>query len=193
MAVVALAKPTTHLSFLSTIVKGWHRLWAGWSQNSKHWQFTGIQIMVQRLVTTSSLTPKSASQQQAWARLTLFHLQWRTAPQSWRGVERTFHLIRWRYFILTHPAKSVQDNRNWVKLKAKSCIWYHPNLFFSLFIYRTKLISGIRKCKVVKRNHQKKAQRQRSNSKNLIVWICSEYWIINCLPSQLIFRACMSE
>ena len=103
-----MAKPPTHLSFLSTIVKGWHRLWAKWSEDSNNSQFTGIQTMVQRLVTTSSLMPKSASQEHTWARSTLFQLQWRTSTQSWRGLERTSHLIRWRYFIFTHPAKSRQ-------------------------------------------------------------------------------------
>ena len=190
-----MAKPPAYLSLLSTIVKDWHRLWARWSENTNNLQFTGIQIMVQRLVTTSSLKPKSASQKQACARSTLFQLQWRTRSQSWRGLDSTSHLVRWKYFILTHPAKSVQDNRNWVKLKVMhlispklpinsflvslSCL--HGLVLF-LFIYRTELISGIRKCKVVKRNHQKKALRQPSNSKHLTVWICSEYWIINCLP-----------
>ena len=158
-----MPKLPTHLSFLSTMLKDWHRLWARWSKDSNNWQFTGIQIMVQGLVTTSSLMPQSASQEQAWARPTLFQLQWRTGSQFWRGLDSTSHLIRWRYFILTHPAKSVQDNRNWVKLKAKWCINITQtsiqflSLFFSFFIYRTELISGIRKCNwLVKRNHQKK-------------------------------------
>ena len=133
---VALAKPPTHLSFLSTIMKGWHRLWARWSENTKHWQFTGIQMMVQRLVTTSSLKPKSASQQQDWARPTLFHLQWRTASQSWRGLERTSHLIRWRYFILTHPAKSRQckitgTELNWKRSHAFNITQTSNQFFFS--------------------------------------------------------------
>ena len=41
------------------------------------------------------------------------------------------------------------------------CPWVSEDVvftifFFSFFIYRTELISGIRKCKVGKRNHQKK-------------------------------------
>ena len=105
---VNMAKPPTHLSFLSTIVRGWHRLWARWMDNTKQWQFTGIQVMVHVLVITSSLKPKSASRDHTWTGTTLFQLQWRwrTRPKSWGGLEDTFHLIRWRYFILTHPAKS---------------------------------------------------------------------------------------
>ena len=34
-----------------------------------------------------------------------FHLQWRTGSQSWRGLDVVSHLMRWRYFILTHPPK----------------------------------------------------------------------------------------
>ena len=51
-------------------------------------------------------------------------------------------------------------------LVSLSCL--HGLFLFFFFIYRTELISGIGKCKVVKRNHKKKAQRQPSNSKNLI-------------------------
>ena len=48
--------------------------------------------------------PETASQEQAWAITTLLHQQWRSRPQSWPGLS-TSHLMRWRYFILTHLPK----------------------------------------------------------------------------------------
>ena len=36
---------------------------------------------------------------------TLFQLQWQTSCTSWPCKERTSYLMRWRYFILTHPSK----------------------------------------------------------------------------------------
>ena len=139
---MAMAKPPTHLSFLSTIVKGWHRLWATWSQNTKHWQFTGIQIMVQRLVTTLSLMPKSASQEHTWARSTLFQLQWRTSTQSWRGLERTSYLIRWRYFILTHPAKSRQCKLTGTELNSKRSHAFNITQTSNQFLFRFTFFSS---------------------------------------------------
>ena len=64
--------------------------------------------MVQILVRTSSfiLMPTlSGTQEHFWAVTSLFQLQWRTGSQSWRGLDVVSHLMRWRYFILTHPAK----------------------------------------------------------------------------------------
>ena len=46
----------------------------------------------------------TTSQQHVWAIATLLQLQCRTGTQSWPGLS-TSHLMRWRYSILTHPAK----------------------------------------------------------------------------------------
>ena len=182
-----MLKPPTRLSFLSTILEGWHRLWVRWSQNIQDRQLRGIQFMVQNLVRTSSfiLMPGiSIYQKLAWAWSTLIHLQSRTPSRSWPGL-RTSHLIRWRwrYFILTHPAKCkiTRTEFSW-KLSDAFNITQTSNQFlfsfsffpFSFFINRTELISWIKKCKVVKRNLQRKAKRQPSESENLIVWICCE-------------------
>ena len=66
--------------------------------------------MFQILVWTSSfiLMPTlSGTQEQFWAvtTLNLFQLQWRTGSQSWKGLDVVSHLMRWRYLILTNPAK----------------------------------------------------------------------------------------
>ena len=47
----------------------------------------------------------TATQERIWAIFTLFHLQCRTSAQSWPGFLITYHLMRWRYSILTHPTK----------------------------------------------------------------------------------------
>ena len=167
------------LFFLSKIVKGWHHFWVRWSQARQEGQLTGIHIMVQSLVWTSSflmMQGDMATQKQSWASTTLFQLQWRTrAAQSWRGLEGISHLMRWRYFILTHPPKFkiTRTEFNWKWSDAFNITQTFQFLFLSFFsINKTELISGIRKCKVVKRNLHRKAQLQPSNSKNLIVWIC---------------------
>ena len=64
----------------------------------------GFHIMVHVLAMMSSLTSLTGTQEHVWAITTLFHLQCRTTKQSWPGL-CTSHLMRWRYFILTHPAK----------------------------------------------------------------------------------------
>ena len=112
------------LFFPSKIVKGWHHLWARWSQEGQERQLRGVHIMVQTLVRTSSFMLKQAEkgiQKQAWAATTLFQLQWRTCPQSWPDLEGwmgnndTSHLMRWRYFILTQPSKCqiTRTEFNW--------------------------------------------------------------------------------
>ena len=107
------------LFFPSIIVKGWHHLWARWSQQRQERQLRGIYITVQTLVRTSSFMLKqreNTSQKQAWAATTLFQLQWRIrAAQSWSGNIVTSHLMRWRYFILTHPPKCkiTRTEFNW--------------------------------------------------------------------------------
>ena len=174
------------LSFLSTILKGWHRLWARRSRKER--QLTGIQLMVQSLVMTWSfiLMPSiSCTPKHAWARTTLFQLQWRTCSKSWPGLgtNNPSHLMRWRYFILTHPAKCkmTRTEFSW-KLSDAVNITQTSNQFlfsfsfflFSFFINRTEVISWIRKRKVVKRNLQRKAKSQPSDIENLIVWICCE-------------------
>ena len=63
--------------------------------------------MVQVLPLVSTLMimqTVTATQEHVWAIATLFHLQCRTSTQSWPGLS-TSHLMRWRYSILTHPAK----------------------------------------------------------------------------------------
>ena len=46
----------------------------------------------------------TATQKHAWAITILFHLQCCASTQSWPGMGAS-HLMRWRYFILTRPAK----------------------------------------------------------------------------------------
>ena len=131
-----MPKPPTHLSFLSTILKGWHRFWARWSKKRQQWQLTGIHIMVQSLVTTSSfiLMPAvSASHKQAWACTTLFQLQWMTCIQSWRGLDNISHQMRWRYFILTHPTKCkiTRTEFNWKRSDAFNLTQASNQFFFA--------------------------------------------------------------
>ena len=102
--VVALALHPKRSFFRPTIMKSWHRLWARWSKDSQGRQFTGFHIMVHVLAMMSSLTSLTGTQEHVWAITTLFHLQCRTTTQYWPGL-CTSHLMRWRYFILTHPAK----------------------------------------------------------------------------------------
>ena len=178
-----MAKPPTRLSFRSTILKDWHRFWARWSQKRQKMQFLGIHVVVQCLVMTSSfiLMPALwAPHKQAWARTTLFQLPWKTGALSWRGLDGLSHLMRWSYFILTHPTKckiTRTEFYNWKRSDAFNIsqasnqfflgfslfIFFFSFFFFFLifyvfFFYRTELISGIRKCKVVKANLQRKAQ-----------------------------------
>ena len=61
--------------------------------------------MVHILALVSTLMTVTATQEHVWAIATLFHLQCRTRTQSWPGLLSTSHLMRWRYSILTHPAK----------------------------------------------------------------------------------------
>ena len=137
---VAMRKPPTRLSFPSTIMKGWYRFWARWSQNRQKGQFWGIHFMVQILVRTSSfiLMPAlSAPHKHAWVRTTLFHPQWRTGAQSWRGLDCIFHLMRWRYFILTHPAKFkiTWTEFNWKWSNAFNITQASNQFLFSFFFF----------------------------------------------------------
>ena len=181
------------LFFLSTIVKGWHHFWARWSQEGQERQLTDIHIMVQSLVRTSSFMLKqreNTSQKQAWATTTLFQLQWRTrAAQSWLGLDRSSHLMRWRYFIVTHPPKYkiTRIEFNWECSDACNNTQTSNQFLFDQFLVhsslflliRTELISGIRKYKVVKRNLHGKAQRQPSKFNCLNLQL---EWFINWLP-----------
>ena len=102
-----LALLPKRLFFRSTIMKAWHRLWARWGKNTHKGQFIGVQEMVHILPIMSTLLimpTVTATQKHAWAISTLFHLQCRTGTQFWPGL-RPSHLMRRRYFILTHPAK----------------------------------------------------------------------------------------
>ena len=117
---MAMALLSKRLFFPSKIVKGWHHLWARWSKEAQERQLKGKDIMVQRLVRISSFMLKKAEkapQKQSWARTTLFQVQWATrAAQSWPGnIVVSSHLMRWRYFILTHPleCKITRTEFNW--------------------------------------------------------------------------------
>ena len=123
--VVAIALLPKRLSFRSTIMKAWHRLWARWRKNTQM-QFTGVHVMVHVLATMSSLEimpTVTTTQKHVWAIATLFHLQCRTRTQSWPGLSAS-HLIRWRYFILTHPAKC--------KITQTIIIWERSNGEFNI-------------------------------------------------------------
>ena len=173
-----MPKPPTRLSFLSTIMKRWHRFWARWSQNTQEQQLTIVHILVQSLVRTSSfiLMPNHTH---PWVRTTLLQLQW-TRPISWRGLEGIFHLMRWRYFIWTHPAKCkiTRTEFNWKRsdscnviqtchrfLLSFSHFWELGNLRLSKGIFIEKLTVSLLTLKT-----------------DLIVWICRENWFTNSLP-----------
>ena len=120
--VVAIALLPRRLFFRSTIMKAWHRLWASWRKNTQDWQLTGSQIMVHILPFVSTLLI-TATQEQSWTiTTTLFHLQCRTAARSWPGLNiGTSHLMRWRYFILTHPAKcKITQTIIFITIKSES-------------------------------------------------------------------------
>ena len=166
------------LSFLSTIMKGWHRFWARWSQDTQDGQLKGLDIMVQSLVRTSSFLLTS-THKHPWACTTLLHLQW-TRTISWRGVDGISHLMRWRYFIWTHPAncKTTGTEFNWKRsdscnitqtsnqfLLSFSHFWELGNLRLSKGIFIEKFTVSLLTLKT-----------------DLIVWICSENWFTNSLP-----------
>ena len=126
--VVAMALLLKRLFFRSTMMKGWNRLWARWRKNTQGMQLTGFRIMVHPLpgVSPLDIMPAVTSQEHTFARPTLLHLQCRTGSQSWPGL-LTSHLMRWRYFILTHPAKckitqTILSYLLRLNLKAKQCI-----------------------------------------------------------------------
>ena len=174
-----MPKPPTRLSFLSTIMKRWHRFWARWSQNTQERQLTIVHIMVQSLVRTSSFILMS-NHKHPWACTTLLQLQWMTGSQSWRGLEGISHLMRWRYFIWTHPAKCkiTRTEFNWKRsdscnviqtfnqfLLSFSHFWELENLRLSKGIFIEKLTVSLLTLKT-----------------DLIVWICRENWFTNSLP-----------
>ena len=121
--VVVMALLPKRTFFRSTIMKGWHRLWARWSQDSLGRQFSGFHILVQCLEMMSSFMPTvTATQRQehVWVITTLFHLQCRTTTQSWPGLCSS-HLMRWRYFISTHPAKcKITQTILFITIKSES-------------------------------------------------------------------------
>ena len=173
-----MPKPSMRLSFLSTIMKAWHRFWARWSQTTQERQLKGLQIMVQSLVRTSSFL-LIANQKHPWAGTTLLHLQW-TRPISWRGLDWNSNLMRWRYFIWTHPAKCkiTRTEFNWKRsdscnvirtsnqfLLSFSHFWELGNLRLSKEIFIEKFTVNLLTLKT-----------------DLIVWICSENWFTNSLP-----------
>ena len=129
-----MPKPPMRLSFLSIILKGWHRLWARWREDTNDGQLTIVHIMVQSLVRTSSFILIS-NHTHPWARTTMLQLQW-TRPISWRGLEGISHLMRWRYFIWTHPAKCkiTRTEFNWKR--SDSCnVIQTSNQFLLSFSY----------------------------------------------------------
>ena len=156
-----MPEPPMRLSFLSTIMKAWHRFWARWSQNTQERQLKGFKIMVQSLVWTLSFL-LIENQKHLWAGTTLLHLQW-TRTISWRGLDWISHLMRWRYFIWTHPAKCkiTRTDFNWKRSDLCNIIQTFQSIS-SLFLS----FLGIRKFEVVKRIFHWKVQRQPSNSKN---------------------------
>ena len=174
-----MPKPPMRLSFLSTIMKAWHRFWARWSQDTQEWLLKGLEIMVQSLVRTSSFL-LIWNQKHPWACTTLLQLQW-TRTISWRGLDGISHLMRWRYFIWTHPAKCkiTRTEFNWKRsdscnviqtsnqfLLSFSHFWELGNLRLSKGIFIEKFTVSLLTLKT-----------------DLIVWICSENWFTNSLPS----------
>ena len=170
-----MPEPPMRLSSLSTIMKSWHRFWARWSQNAQERQLTIVHIMVQSLVQTSWLILRS-NHTHPWARTTMLQLQW-TRPISWRGLEGIFHLMRWRYFIWTHPAKCniTRTEFNWKRsdscnitqtsnqfLLSFSHFWELGNLRLSKGIFIEKFTVSLLTL--------------------LIVWICRENWFTNSFP-----------
>ena len=93
--------------------------------------------MVQSLVRTSPflflMTGKSKTQEHAWHSPTLFHLQ----SSFWPGLSCSY-LMRWRYFILTHPAKCKMTRTEFsLKLRDAFNITQTSNQFvfsFSFFL-----------------------------------------------------------
>ena len=111
------------LFFRSTIMKAWHRLWARSRKDTHERQFSGIHLLVQCLALMSSLMIMpivTTTQQHFWAITTLFQLQQRTRTQSWPRL-LTSHLMRWRYSILTHPAKcKITQTIIFINVKSES-------------------------------------------------------------------------
>ena len=173
-----MPKPPMRLSFLSTIMKGWHRFWARWSQDTQDRQLTGVEIMVQSLVRTSSFLLVS-NHKHPWARTTLVHLQL-TRPTSSRGLNRNSHLMRWRYFIWTDPAKYkiTRTEFNWKR--SDSCnITQTSNQFLLSFSHFWELGN----LRLSKGNFIEKFTVSLLTLKtDLIVWICRENWFTNSLP-----------
>ena len=114
-----------------------------------------------------------------WARTTMLQIQW-TIPISWRGLEGISLLMRWRYFIWTHPAKcqitrtefnwKLSDSCNVIQasnqfLLSFSHFWELGNLRLSKGIFIEKFTVSLLTLKT-----------------DLTVWICSENWFTNSLP-----------
>ena len=110
---------------------------------------------------------------------TLLQLQW-TRPISWRGLEGIFHLMRWRYFIWTHPAKCkiTRTEFNWKR--SDSCnITQTSNQFLLSFSHFWEL-GNLRLSKGI--FIETFTVNPLTLKTDLIVWICSEYWFTNSLP-----------
>ena len=62
-------------------------------------QFTGTQVLVQHLMTSTLLTMPAVTlnHAQTLAALTLFQVEYKTSTQSWPELF-TSHLMRWRCF-----------------------------------------------------------------------------------------------
>ena len=103
--VVAGALLPMRLFFRSTIMKGWNRLWARWRKNTQEAQFTGFHILVQSLAIMSTLLimpTVTTTQEHVWALSASF-------------------LMRWRYFILIHPAKyNITQTIIFITIKSES-------------------------------------------------------------------------
>ena len=173
-----MPEPPMRLSFLSTIMKAWHRFWARWSQDTQERQLKGLKIMVQSLVRTSSFLLIS-THKHPWARTTLLHLQWKGSI-SWRGLDGISHLMRWRYFIWTHPAKCkiTRTEFNW-KRSASCNITQTSNQFLLSFSHFWELRNlGLSKGNFI----EKFTVSLLTLRTDLLVWICRENWFTNSLP-----------
>ena len=114
-----------------------------------------------------------------WVRTTLLQLQW-TRPISWRGLEGIFHLMRWRYFIWTHPAKCkiTRTEFNWKR--SGSCnITQTSNQFLLSFSHFWEL-GNLRLSKGI--FIETFTVNSLTLKTDFIVWICGEYWFTNSLP-----------
>ena len=173
-----MPEPPMRLSFLSTIMKAWHRFWARWSQDTQERQLKGFKIMVQSLVWTSSFL-LIENQKHPWARTTLLHLQW-TRTISWRGLDWISHLMRWRYFIWTHPAKCKMTRTDFNWKRSDLCNITQTSNQFLLCFYHFWELGNLRLSKGF--FIEKFSVSLLTLRTDLILWICREIWFTNSLP-----------